>query len=113
MLEKDPTNYSWITYAWVLVVSIAGGTVSFTRKMRQGAVRIFNLTEFIGEIITSGFAGVLTFWLCEWSGVAPLLTAVLVGISGHMGSRAIFGMEKWAERRYLAGPRKQDNDDGI
>lgn len=101
MPEKDPTNYGWITYAWVMLVSAAGGAVNFHRKMREGAVRVFNITEFLGELFTSAFAGVLTFWLCEWSGVAPLLSAVLIAISGHMGSRAIFGIEKWGEARFF------------
>lgn len=107
MPEKDPTNYGWLTYAWVLLLAAFGGTVNFARKLREGAVRAFNFTEFVGEIITSGFVGLLTFWLCEWQDLNPLLSAVLIGISGHMGSRAIFGMEKWAERRYL-GPRQND-----
>jgi hypothetical protein len=48
--------------------------------------------------VTSAFAGLITFWLCEWAVVHPLLTAALVGISGHMGSRAIFKLERLAER---------------
>lgn len=102
MLEKDPTNYSLLTYAWVLILSAWGGVVNFIRKSRTGAARPFNLTELIGEIFTSGFAGVLTFWLCEFSGIAPLMTAALVGISGHMGGRAIFQIEQWIEQRFEA-----------
>ena len=101
MPDKDPTTYGLLTYAWVLLVSAAGGAVSFHRKLREGAVRVFNLTEFVGELFTSAFAGVITFWLCEWSGVAPLLSAVFIAIGGHMGSRAIFGVEQWAERKCL------------
>lgn len=101
MPEKDPTNYGLLTYAWVLLVSAAGGAVSFHRKLRDGAVRAFNFTEFVGEIFTSAFAGIITFWLCEWSNVPPLLSAVFIAISGHMGSRAIFGIEQWAERKFL------------
>lgn len=101
MPEKDPTNYGWLTYAWVLMLAISGGIVNFHRKMRNGDVRAFNLTEFVGEIFTSAFAGIMTFYLCEWSSVSPLLSAVFIAISGHMGSRAIFGIEKWAESRFL------------
>jgi predicted CDP-diglyceride synthetase/phosphatidate cytidylyltransferase len=74
--------------------------------MRDGVVRAFNFTEFVGELFTSAFAGLLTFFLCEWSGLSPLLSAVLIGISGHMGSRAIFGIERWAEKRVtgMRGP---------
>lgn len=101
MPEKDPTTYGLLTYAWVLILSAWGGLVSFLRKRRQGIVRAFNVTEFLGEIVTSAFAGILTFWLCEAAGIAPLITAALVAVSGHMGSRAIFQIEQWAEARFL------------
>lgn len=100
MPEKDPTNYGWITYLWVSGLAMWGGAVSFMRKRKSGQARPFNLTEFVGEIITSAFAGVLTFWLCESVGMSGLLTAAMVGVSGHMGSRAIFQLEKWAERKF-------------
>jgi len=56
--------------------------------------------EIIGELTTSGFAGVMTFWLCEAADINGLITAVLIGISGHMGGRAIFIIEKWAEHKF-------------
>lgn len=99
MPEKDPSSYSMITYAWVVALAALGGTVNFMRKVKDGAARAFNFTEFIGELMTSGFAGLLTFWLCEWAGIDKMLSAVMIGISGHMGSRAIFKIEKWAEER--------------
>ena len=99
MIEKDPTSYSVLTYAWVLGLAMCGGVVSFMRKLRTGTVRAFNVTEFIGEIVTSGFTGVLTFWLCEAGNIDPLVSAALVGISGHMGSRAILHLEQWAQSR--------------
>jgi hypothetical protein len=44
-------------------------------------------------------SGVLTFYLCTWAKFDPLLSAAFVGVSGHMGSRAIMQLEKIAERR--------------
>ncbi len=73
--------------------------MSFWRKRKDGLARPFNFTELVGEIVTSGFVGVLTFWLCEFSSISPLLTAAFVGVSGHMGSRAIFSIEQMMERR--------------
>lgn len=102
MPEKDPSNYPLITYLWVVGLATLGGAVNFVRTVKMGAARVFNITEFIGELMTSGFAGLLTFWLCEWAGIDKMLSAVLIGISGHMGSRAIFRMEKWAEERFGA-----------
>lgn len=90
---KDPTTYGMLTYIWVIGLSAWGGAVNFLRKRRAGMVRPFNVTELIGEIATSAFAGLLTFWLCEAAELAPLVTAALVGVSGHMGSRALFHLE--------------------
>ena len=97
---KDPTTYAWLTYLWVFGLSSWGGFVSFMRKRRQGQARPFNLAEFIGEIATSAFAGVLTFYLAESAGAPQLLTAAMVAISGHMGGRAVFLMETWMERKF-------------
>lgn len=99
MIEKDPLSYPLVTYAWVFLLSMLGGVVSFNTKIRSGHSRPFNITELIGEIMTSAFAGLITFWLCEASGVPALIGAALVGISGHMGSRAIWYLERWAESR--------------
>lgn len=103
MPEKDPTNYSLLTYFWVIGLSILGGVANFAAKIANDHTRIFRVTEFLGEIVVSGFAGLITFWLCEASGINPLITAALVGISGHMGSRAIFRFEKWVEKRIDGG----------
>lgn len=100
MPEKSPETYSFITYGWVFALAILGGVVSFVRKLQLGHTRVFNLVEFIGEIVTSAFAGVLTFWMCEHSGLSPLITAAFVGISGHMGSRAIFMAEGWLTKQF-------------
>lgn len=103
MFDKDPSTYPLITYLWVIALAAWGGAVSFIRKVRMGETRAFNVVEFIGEIVTSGFVGVLTFWLCEAANLNPLITAALVGISGHMGSRALFQMEKWATSKFSGG----------
>lgn len=107
--EKDPTNYSLITYSWVIILSAWGGTVNFMRKRKTGEARPFNIAELLGEIFTSGFAGILTFWLCEAAAIHPLITAALVGISGHMGSRAIFRIERWAESKF--GAKLEEGND--
>lgn len=100
MPEKSPETYSFITYGWVFALAILGGVVSFMRKMQQGHTRVFNIIEFIGEIVTSAFAGVLTFWMCEHASLSPLVTAAFVGISGHMGSRALFMFEEYLQSKF-------------
>lgn len=100
MPEKSPEAYSFITYGWVFALAILGGIVSFMRKLQEGHTRAFNIIEFIGEIVTSAFAGVITFWMCEHSGLSPLVTAAFVGISGHMGSRALFMAEGFLAKQF-------------
>jgi len=100
MPEKSPETYSFITYGWVFALAILGGVVSFMRKLQLGHTRVFNLVEFIGEIVTSAFAGVLTFWMCEHANISPLMTAAFVGVSGHMGSRALFMAEGWLTKQF-------------
>jgi hypothetical protein len=43
---------------------------------------------------------VVTFYLCEAAQFPPVLTAALVGISGHMGSRGLFLIEKHLTNRF-------------
>ena len=100
MPEKDPTSYSFLTYGWVFGLAILGGVVSFMRKLQAGHAKVFNIVEFLGEIVTSAFAGVIAFWLCENAEFSPLMTACIVGVSGHMGSRAIFLLEGWLAKQF-------------
>jgi hypothetical protein len=66
-----------------------GGVANYIRKVKAGKADKFSVMEVIGEIFTSGFTGLITFWFCEAAHIDPLLTAVFVGVAGHMGSRAI------------------------
>lgn len=100
MIEKDPTSYSVLTYAWVFGLAMLGGIVSFMRKLQAGHAKVFNIVEFVGEIVTSAFAGVIAFWLCENAGFSPLATASIVGVCGHMGSRTIFLLEGWLAKQF-------------
>ena len=103
MIEKDPSTYSWLTYTWVLLLSAWGGAVSFFNRVKNGDSRPTNFMEFIGELITSAFTGVITFYLCEAAHIPPLWTAVMVGICGHMGTRALYQLEKIVQRKLGIG----------
>ena len=108
---KDPTTFSLLTYGWVVLLAALGGVASFVRKLRAGVVRSWNLAELAGEIVVAGFTGIITFFLCEAAGIDRMMTAALVGISGHMGSRALFMLEKLLEDRagrMLGGARPED-----
>jgi hypothetical protein len=101
MPDKDPTSYSILTYGWVVALSLWGGLTQYIRRGRPWR-GLRTVAELIGDLVTSGFSGILTFYLCEASQLQPLVTAALVGISGHMGSRAIFTIERLLTRRFGA-----------
>lgn len=105
MPYKDPTNYSWLTYGWVLAVSAFGGLASYIRKVRAGQTERFSILEVIGEMVISVFTGFVTFWLCEAAGIGQPLTIAFVAISGHMGSRAIVLFEDMFKRRFNSQKR--------
>ena len=84
---------------WMVGVAVLGGVVSFYQKVRAGRARPMNITELLGEIVTSAFAGLITYWICRFYGVNEYLMAAGVAISGHMGARAIFIAEQWIESR--------------
>jgi drug/metabolite transporter (DMT)-like permease len=98
--SKDPLSYPLKTYGFMLFVAILGGIVSFYAKVRRGEVAALSFMHLVGEITTSAFAGLLVFWLCEYLNVPQILTAPLVGISGHMGAKAIGLAEGWAKRKF-------------
>lgn len=110
MIEKPPhppASIDWasvLTWAWVVGLSLLGGFVSFYQKFRAGLVRAWNFTEFVGELATSALVGIITFKLCQWQGFNPDLAPALVGITSHMGSRALFKAEAkfsaWADAKF-------------
>lgn len=99
MPEKDPSTYAWITYAWVIGLASLGG---ITRRLRQTCrrdSRVWCVMEFIGEILSSILAGLITFYLCEHFDIGGGLQAALVAISGHMGGRALTHFEAILKRK--------------
>jgi uncharacterized membrane protein len=93
MPEKDPQNWTMLTYAMIVFWAIIGGVVSFWAKVRQGVARWLNLHELIGELVTSGFIGLTVGLALEWAGAPLPLAFAIVGVAGHMGSRGIFYVE--------------------
>lgn len=96
MIDKE--NFAeWVSYLWVVGLSSLGGIVHYFNVMRETKMK-FNLFALIGEILTSAFVGIITFFLCDAAGLNWQMTAAMVGISGHMGTRAIFKFEKlWSK----------------
>ncbi len=98
---KTALDYSLREYGFFMSVALLGGVVRWAAKLRAGELQAWSVHHLIGELATSALAGLLCFWVCEWAGAAPLLTAAMVGVSGHMGTRALSMLEEWASRRFV------------
>jgi len=99
MIEKPPSTGmidldAAVSWALLIGLPLWGGLASFVRKMREGHVRPFNITELIGELTVSGFTGVIVANICDATPACPTsLKYAIVGITAHMGSRALFRLE--------------------
>ena len=81
-----------LTYLWVALIAMFGGLVSFIRKLNKRTVpmplrRLF--LTLAGELVISAFAGLITYWLCQYWGLHQAMTAVFVATSGHLGGKSI------------------------
>src|SRR5690242_12472815 len=76
---KDPLSYPLKQWAFILGIALFGGLASWLTKVRNGEIAVHNFGHLVGELTISAFAGVITFFGCEWAGLAPLLTAAVVG----------------------------------
>jgi len=114
MPEKDPTTYSMLTYAWVVGLSMWGGVVNTLARVKSGGEK-FSILILFADISVAAFAGVITFWLTQAANIDQLLSAAMVGISGHMGAKIIRffegGIQNWASSfgRSFSAEASKDN----
>ena len=99
MPHKDPQNYSLITYVWVIGMAMLGGVANNVKKLKDGTLKRFSFSELLGDLIISGFLGIVTFFLCEYAGLDRMLSAALVGMSAHQGTRGIYFIEELIARK--------------
>lgn len=97
---KTPLSYSLQEYGIVLATASLGGMASWYMKVRRGELLAWNLAALIGELCVSAFAGLLAFWLCEYSNFNPLLTSAIVGMSGHAGAKGLNWLEVVGQRMF-------------
>jgi hypothetical protein len=100
MEEKDPGAAALIIeqvkmampYLSTLLLATFGGVVNHITTLRKNSSP-FRWRELAFDLLVSGFAGLLTFYFCRGAGIGGEMSAVLIAISGHMGTRAIAGFE--------------------
>ena len=91
-------------YIWFVILAIWGGTVNYIQRVKSGKVESFSLMELFGEWAVSGFAGLLTAFICHEMNLSWQLTAFATGIAGHMGGMAILFFEELFKHHYSKIP---------
>ena len=77
-------------YLWVLWLSWWGASVAYLQRIKDRGPSGFSVWIFFIELLTAGFVGFVTYTLCDLQGLDQRMTSIVVAISGHMGTRAIF-----------------------
>lgn len=101
---------SAVGYFFLLGLAIWGGTVNYLTRIKHGKVEKFSFAELVGEWTISGFAGVLTFYICSEMALSWNMTAFFSGISGHLGGRAIYIFENYFKAKVPGGDTQPPKD---
>lgn len=100
---NDFEPFTELKHAWVfLVFALWGGLAHHVSKVRQSHIT-FSVAELFGDLCISGFSGMLAYALARHLAFGDWETAAVVGISGHMGSRTVFILERWLRNKFQAG----------
>ncbi len=77
---------------WLVLLALWGGTASYISRIRERHEQ-FRTVELIGEWCISGFAGLISAYICLEFDASWQLTCFAAGMAGHMGGRAINVLE--------------------
>lgn len=81
-------EYGLLGYAWLLIISVWGGTVRYITDIKLG-----NKPSFIAwlyEAVVSAFVGVITAMTCQYYQLDFLLTSAITGVAAHNGTRTLY-----------------------
>lgn len=89
MFKEHLIDSEWLTYLWVFGVSLWGGLVSFFERKNEP----FSWVRLFAHLLSSSFAGMMTFYICQYGHIAEPLTGALCGVAAHMGTPALLRMK--------------------
>ncbi len=80
---------------WISALTIFGAIAGYIKKLKDGTIERFRISELVGDIVISFFLGVVTYLLCKGVGVNEYLSAGLVGFVSHLGTKGITMLENF------------------
>lgn len=83
----------FVAILWVTALSVLGAIASYIRKVKSGKIERFSISELIGDFVISFFLGVTTYLFCKGLELDEYLTAGLVGLVSHLGTRGLVMVE--------------------
>ena len=97
-----------VGYLWFIMLAAWGGTVNYITRLKNG--HQFKWLELISEWMISAFSGLLTAYACAESELSWNVTAVMVGVAGHMGGQGIYLVQNAVKKRlkYIIKPPSED-----
>lgn len=87
-------------HIWVMIISLWGGIIGYFSRIYSGAIEHFDFIQFILELTSSAFCGLLVFYFCLGLGINEILMTALVGIAGHMGNSLLAEIERFLIRLF-------------
>lgn len=104
--EKDPDNAQWLVnilpFIYMVTLASFGGAIRYFQSMKKSG-KAFNFMFFVIEILTSAFVGIIAFELCAQANLSWNWTAVICGISGHLGTTALSYLSRPILDNFLKG----------
>lgn len=88
MIDKNPFSVPPSTLLYAVGLAILGGLVKYLNNTDK-----FRPWVLVRDLVTAGFCGLLTFWMCEWLNIEGPLSAILIATSGLMGTRLLRELE--------------------
>lgn len=105
----------WLTYVGVVLLSFYGGIAQHLAQVKRGEC-VFSWTALSGDVVLSGFVGLLIWFAVDAAGLSGKEGAMLTGIGAHMGARTLYLFESQWEaflqrrlKRVLGNPAEGDD----
>jgi hypothetical protein len=98
MSHRSPAEISLITYLLIAGWAMLGGLANYLNRIKIAGFTRHWLIELISDLVYSAFSGLITYFICNAYEVGEMETIVLVGMSGHMGARFIWALDRLITR---------------